>query len=145
MTHRYTKKPVEVEAGFFRRGQQNGESMAGWIKSLGGNAQWFAHKSAVKIDGKVVSPADPEHIAIVTLEGTMRASVGDYIIRGVQGEFYPCKPDIFIATYDRVVEEDDGHNWIYPIVCPVGPHIWGTKDGTLRGQTLNCVDHQVAE
>lgn len=37
---------------------------------------------------------------IVTLEGVMRADEGDYIIKGVQGEFYPCKPDIFNATYE---------------------------------------------
>lgn len=39
-------------------------------------------------------------IAIETLEGTVRAQVGDYIIKGVKGEIYPCKPDIFEATYD---------------------------------------------
>lgn len=39
-------------------------------------------------------------IEIITLEGTMRADVGDWIIRGVQGELYPCKPDIFDATYE---------------------------------------------
>ena len=37
---------------------------------------------------------------IPTLEGTMRADVGDWVIRGVKGEFYPCKPDIFATTYD---------------------------------------------
>lgn len=40
-------------------------------------------------------------IEIQTLEGTMYADVGDYIIKGVKGEFYPCKPDIFAATYQR--------------------------------------------
>jgi hypothetical protein len=57
---------------------------------------------------------NPEHLAgvrydplqyaafIDTLEGTMRADVGDWIIRGVQGELYPCKPDIFEATYEPV-------------------------------------------
>ena len=39
---------------------------------------------------------------IATLEGVMQAKPGDYIIRGVQGEFYPCKPDIFEATSERV-------------------------------------------
>lgn len=39
-------------------------------------------------------------LVITTLEGDMGASIGDYIIKGVQGEFYPCKPDIFKATYD---------------------------------------------
>jgi hypothetical protein len=41
-------------------------------------------------------------LAIETREGTMRADVGDWIIRGVAGEFYPCKPDIFAATYEPV-------------------------------------------
>ena len=41
-------------------------------------------------------------IEIDTLEGTMTASVGDYIIKGVHGEFYPCKPDIFELTYEKV-------------------------------------------
>ena len=39
---------------------------------------------------------------IETLEGTMQANPGDYIIRGVKGEYYPCKPDIFEATYEPV-------------------------------------------
>lgn len=39
-------------------------------------------------------------ISIGTLEGTMRADIGDWIIKGVQGELYPCKPDIFAATYE---------------------------------------------
>jgi hypothetical protein len=41
-------------------------------------------------------------LEIETLEGIMRADVGDWIIRGVQGELYPCKPDIFAATYEPV-------------------------------------------
>lgn len=44
-------------------------------------------------------------IAIDTLEGTMRVDYGDYIIKGVQGEFYPCKPDIFEQTYEEVIED----------------------------------------
>lgn len=45
-----------------------------------------------------------EELVIETLEGNMTASKGDYIIRGVKGEFYPCKPDIFEATYEEVNE-----------------------------------------
>jgi len=41
-------------------------------------------------------------IEINTLEGTMYAKAGDFIIKGVKGEFYPCKPDVFEATYERV-------------------------------------------
>ena len=44
-------------------------------------------------------------VKIQTLEGPMSASVGDYIIKGVKGEFYPCKPDIFEMTYEKVENE----------------------------------------
>ena len=43
-------------------------------------------------------------LKITTLEGVMEASLGDYIIRGVKGEFYPCKPDIFFLTYEPIME-----------------------------------------
>jgi hypothetical protein len=44
----------------------------------------------------------PAYLLIHTLEGEMRADVGDYIIRGIAGEFYPCKAEIFEATYEAV-------------------------------------------
>ena len=46
---------------------------------------------------------DQKELFIPTLEGSMKANVGDYIIKGVNGEFYPCKPDIFHKTYEKVV------------------------------------------
>jgi hypothetical protein len=52
---------------------------------------------AVRHDG-------PDPLPIVTLEGTLLAQPGDWIITGVQGEKYPCKPDIFAATYEPVEE-----------------------------------------
>ena len=45
----------------------------------------------------------PEGLYIHTLEGTMLASKGDYIIKGIKGEIYPCKPDIFEATYESII------------------------------------------
>jgi len=45
-------------------------------------------------------------VKIVTLEGTMIADPGDWIITGVKGEMYPCKPDIFEMTYEPVADED---------------------------------------
>ena len=50
----------------------------------------------------VASSEDEMGISILTLEGTMTANTGDYIIKGVKGEFYPCKPDIFELTYEEV-------------------------------------------
>lgn len=62
------------------------------------------HKDSRYVDGGGIgfTPADGT-LAIPTLEGVMTASSGDYIIRGVKGALYPCKPDIFQATYERVV------------------------------------------
>jgi len=48
-------------------------------------------------------------VDIETLEGTMHASVGDYIITGVNGEKYPCKPDIFEKTYEPVTEKEQAN------------------------------------
>jgi hypothetical protein len=52
--------------------------------------------------GNDVFEAVEDGILINTLEGKMKASIGDFIIKGVQGEFYPCKPDIFEKTYEEV-------------------------------------------
>jgi hypothetical protein len=61
-----------------------------------------------------------EHLTIHTLEGDMRADLGDWIIRGIKGELYPCKDEIFRATYELVTEEDRGE-------------ISGPKDGLSVG------------
>lgn len=68
------------------------ESVCEWV----GPAALF--DSAVAGAGR----GDPGLLTIDTLEGEMTVSVDDWIIRGVKGEFYPCKPDVFEATYDRV-------------------------------------------
>lgn len=83
---KFRKKPVVIEAIQFT-GHNDDEILA------------FARSAAH--DPEVNRPT----IAITTLEGTMTAEVGDWIIKGVQGEFYPCKPDIFEATYESV--DDD--------------------------------------
>jgi hypothetical protein len=49
------------------------------------------------------SKGEANNLVVVTLEGDMTATVGDYIIRGVKGEFYPCREDIFKLTYETVV------------------------------------------
>lgn len=76
------------------------------------NAIEFTGDNAVEI-ARFLEERDPERytgsygtVIIETLEGQMRASVGDYIIRGVSGEHYPCKPDIFWRTYEAVGDDD---------------------------------------
>lgn len=84
---KYVKKPVIIEA--FR-----------WNPDLSASEtpSWFFDACSAKI-------AYPEHdgsVTIKTLEGCHRADEGDYIIQGVKGELYPCKPDIFELTYEPI-------------------------------------------
>jgi len=86
---KYRKKPVIIEA-----------------------VKWEGRKPPVTSFMEKLISDDPEEtkfgftdddcILIKTLEGTMKAELGDYIIKGVEGEFYPCKPDIFNKTYEKV-------------------------------------------
>jgi len=79
---KYVKKPVEIEARQFI--ESDGAELAEWC---GGSVQ---------INDLTGEPS----IAIYTLEGVMSARLGDWLIKGVSGEFYPCKPDIFDKTYE---------------------------------------------
>ena len=84
----YRKKPVVIEA-FKWTGDENQTEDPEWIINA-------IRASKVRID------YNPLSMKIVTLEGIMTATPGDFIIKGVQGEFYPCKPDIFEKTYELV-------------------------------------------
>lgn len=94
---KYRKKPIEVDAVLWNGDNQremfdfltNGEKVNDYMTASGDS--FLIDHSAVK--GGLV---------IKTLEGKMAATIGDYIIKGVNGEFYPCKPDIFEQTYERV-------------------------------------------
>ncbi len=83
----YRKKPVIIEAMQLIPGTDNWKDVCDWMRRSGVGS--FGHAG----DGVVF---------INTLEGRMEASPGDWIIKGVAGEFYPCKPDIFEATYELV-------------------------------------------
>lgn len=81
----YRKKPVVIEAMLFT--MENKNEVFQWVTD---------NKAAdFDIDDKPV-------LQIQTLEGVMTAQLGDYIIQGVMGEFYPCKPNIFNQTYEEV-------------------------------------------
>lgn len=81
----YRKKPVVIEAIQFTGNFDEIENF------VGGDAEFR--------DGGLV---------VATLEGPLRANPNDYIIKGVKGEFYPCKPDIFEATYEPVTQSPEG-------------------------------------
>lgn len=87
----YRKKPIVVQALEFKTNNEDGspnmDRIINWINQGKDLCQGWHNGT---------------NIFIKTLEGEMRTEVGDFVIRGVKGEFYPCKPDIFHATYDAV-------------------------------------------
>lgn len=87
MIKKYKKKPVIIEACIWDG--TNKEELISFSKGA------VSFLQVQRSDGVVT------HCYIKTLEGTMEADVGDYIICGVNGEFYPCKPDIFQKTYEE--------------------------------------------
>ena len=94
---KYRKKPVVVEA--VRWTGSNLEEIRNFVGSD------LIEECVELFDIKRTLKEMLVDIAIDTLEGTMRVDYGDYIIKGVQGELYPCKPDIFLATYEEVIED----------------------------------------
>ncbi len=84
---KYRKKPVVIEA-FQYDGDLKYIDIPEWATK--------AYKEGIIYLNR------PSELLIKTLEGDHHASAGDYIIQGVQGEIYPCKPDIFEKTYERV-------------------------------------------
>lgn len=89
---KYRKKPVVIDAV-----QWDGLNIGEIVEFVGESLEYQI------IDTAYEAGVAPPHVDMVihTLEGDHRASVGDYIIKGVRGEFYPCKPDIFWQTYEE--------------------------------------------
>ena len=96
---RYRKKPVVIEAFQMTEARRSDNKdwpcwlMQAWQREPGENSLW-------------IDDDDPfrERLVVGTLEGVHRVTWGDFIIQGVSGELYPCKPDIFALTYDEVDE-----------------------------------------
>jgi hypothetical protein len=102
---KYRKKPVVIEARQFIGDNAALHDVYAWIER---DTSGSFEPTAV-IEGKVPCPADGVSIdprdgrmMIATLEGYHHVNLGDWVIKGVAGEFYPCKPDIFEATYEKV-------------------------------------------
>ncbi|KRL98042.1 MAG: hypothetical protein ABF662_05790 [Liquorilactobacillus satsumensis] len=87
---KYQKKPVVIEAVQYDGTPESQLKIAIFMRSVSTDE---LRKNEREKDGELV---------IHTLEGDMKASIGDFIIKGVHGEFYPCKPDIFEETYDKI-------------------------------------------
>lgn len=91
----FRKKPVVIEAIQWDGTPEGATPIIDWILQGSGSARYnddAGYDPVIKID---------------TLEGTMKAGDQDWIIKGVQGEFYPCKPDIFEATYEPVEPKEE--------------------------------------
>lgn len=93
----FRKKPVEVEA--MQLTTENAKDICDWMQSahIMGYTPESHQGHGIGNDGVVL---------IDTREGQMTADIGDWVIRGVHGEFYPCKPDIFADTYEVAEDED---------------------------------------
>jgi hypothetical protein len=95
---KYRKKPVEIEAIQFFYGNEESENKL--IDFCGDHVTNDCHDI-----GDILTDIHfgvPTTLYVKSLEGNMKISHGDFIIKGVNGEFYPCKPDIFEKTYEKV-------------------------------------------
>lgn len=95
---KYRKKPVEVEAAQWDGTEAGAREVMAWIALSGRGVRAVYFPTGEWSD----EHPDAAYIVVRTLEGNMLASSGDYVIRGAEGEHYPCKPAIFAATYDEV-------------------------------------------
>ena len=94
---KYRKKPVVIEAI-----QWSGNNLKEVMEFMG--SEFTYDENTDYITNKFIYYKSTKKMFINTLEGKMEVAKGDYIIKGIKGEFYPCKPDIFINTYDEVKE-----------------------------------------
>jgi hypothetical protein len=103
---KFRKKPVVIEAVQFLgfSDERTNACVNPWP------SDWDASKWRRTWGAAPIRPDGvygPDVLVIPTLEGDMTAQPGDWIIRGVKGEFYPCKPDIFVATYEPAPSAPD--------------------------------------
>lgn len=93
MVNKYVKRPVIIEAIEFDGTQESKKEIMDWS------------------EGNVGKSAFTHELFVQTLEGFLKIQNGDFVIKGIKGEFYPCKPDFFHATYDRIedlINNDEG-------------------------------------
>ena len=96
MIKKYIKKPIKIEA--IQLKEDNIIEVFDFLDE----ANYKETKSTEELEDFNQRMLKQGYIEIKTLEGIMKASFGDYIIKGIKGEFYPCKPYIFQATYEEV-------------------------------------------
>lgn len=92
---KYRNKPVEIQAAQWDGTAEGAIPIINWILESGVHAAHFLAKGEWDYDMHSAC------IVINTLEGSIAATAGNFIIRGIKGEFYPCRADIFEATYEE--------------------------------------------
>lgn len=103
--HLFRKKPVIIEAVQFESlALLEGEVFSIHFNTAEALPKWV--RDAIIDDTLCPNFKDGKSLVVTTLEGDHIASPGDWIIRGVAGELYPCKPEIFAMTYEPVDEQD---------------------------------------
>lgn len=100
---KFRKKPIQIEAVKWT-GENLTELLVELVRAvLPEDAKWHPGEDGVLIAGPFILDSQaPRNLVIPTLEGDMTAKPGDWVIRGINGELYPLKPDIFEATYEAV-------------------------------------------
>jgi hypothetical protein len=99
---RYRKLPVEIEARQWDGTPDGARAIAAWANGTTGTQNVF-YQEGKPGDPNLVEPGEVVEIfTVYTLEGIHIVTPGDFIIQGVEGEFYPCKPGIFAQTYEEV-------------------------------------------
>ncbi|MCM3396476.1 hypothetical protein M3638_01330 [Oceanobacillus profundus] len=93
---KYRKKPVVIDAVKLEKTHDSIVNAVEFVYNIG------MESSLSGMNATVQQIEQEGGFIIKTLEGDMKANFGDYIIKGVKGEFYPCKPDIFESTYEKV-------------------------------------------
>lgn len=103
----WKKKPVTIEARYWDGSIDAASELIDWVLGFGRTATWRCVDSHLCAEPRSNQKVEPEHdLVIATLEGYMKVSPGDYIIRCIQDDFYPCKPDIFLETYEAILESE---------------------------------------
>lgn len=93
MIKKYRKKPVIIEAEIYKDWESFENNIGAPLSSIDSDSEWFCQQCECSVY---------KHANCKTLEGFHIVCPGDFIIKGIKGEFYPCKPDIFEMTYDKL-------------------------------------------
>ena len=100
---RYTKRPVTIDAMQWHGSDSDAHHVVLWILNNGGKARYQSTPIKVAGPGRGVTTVPP-HIVVETMDAQGRVFPGDYVIRGTQGEHYPCAQSVFLETYEPAEE-----------------------------------------